>query len=458
MSEGVQGARGPARETRSSLLDRFLRLFSDVRAGEGSTAALMTLNLFLLLVAYYIIKTVREPLILMTGGAEGKSYATATQAAVLMLAVPLYGAFAKKVTANKLIRGVTVFFIVCIELFYVAAWLEVPYLGFIFYVWVGIFSLAMVAQFWSYANDLYDRDQGERLFPVLGIGGTAGSLVGALIAKILFDFDFGAYNLLQVAAALLVAHLFLYAVVSKRPLAPGSVDSATQKLSGAGGFTLILERKYLRMLALLLLLLNLVNTTGEFILASYVVELSKEAATAALAADPGLVVDDFKEAWIGSFYAGFFLYVNIAGVLLQAFVVSRIVKYTGLAGVLLMLPVVSLGAYTLVALGVSFSIFQWAKSAENATDYSVMNTARALLWLPTTRDEKYKAKLAIDTFVVRVGDMLSGGLVFVGTEYLAFEATDFARTNVVIAVVWLGLAWLLYREYKKLAAEGAAAA
>lgn len=458
MSEGVQGARGAARETSPTLLDRFLRLFSDVRAGEGSTAALMMLNLFLLLVAYYIIKSVREPLILNTGGAEGKSYATATQAVVLMFAVPLYGAFAKKMTANKLIRGVTVFFVVCIELFYVAAWLEVPYLGFIFYVWVGIFSLAMVAQFWSYANDLYDKDQGERLFPVLGIGATAGSLVGSLIAKILFDSGFGAYNLLQLAAALLVVHLLLYSVVFKRPVAPGSVDSSTQKLSGAGGFTLLLERKYLRMLALLLLLLNLVNTTGEFILSSYVEDLAKEAAAAALAADPGLVVADFLEAWVGSFYAGFFLYVNIAGVLLQALVVSRIVKYTGLAGVLLMLPVVSLGAYTLVAFGVSFSIFQWAKSAENATDYSVMNTARALLWLPTSRDEKYKAKQAIDTFIVRVGDLLSGGLVFVGTEYLAFEATDFARTNVVIAVVWLGLAWLLYREYKKLAAEGDAVA
>ncbi|MBW2461269.1 MAG: translocase, partial [Deltaproteobacteria bacterium] len=314
------------------------------------------------------------------------------------------------------------------------------------------------AQFWSYANDLYDKDQGERLFPVLGIGATAGSVVGSFIAKTLFDSGFGAYNLLQLAAALLVVHLLLYTVVFKRPLAPGSVDSSTQKLSGAGGFTLILERKYLRMLALLLLLLNLVNTTGEFILSSYVEGMAAEAAAAALAADPGLVVDEFREAWIGSFYGGFFFYVNIAGVLLQAFVVSRIVKYTGLAGVLLMLPVVSLGAYTLVAFGVSFSIFQWAKSAENSTDYSVMNTARALLWLPTSRDEKYKAKQAIDTFIVRVGDLLSGGLVFVGTEYLAFEATDFARTNVVITVVWLGLAWLLYREYKKLAADGGAVA
>jgi len=170
-------------------LDRFFRIFSDVRGGEANTVALLLLSLFLLLVSYYIIKTVREPLIINTGGAEGKSYATATQAVVLMFAVPFYGWFASRVTPNKLIRGVTLFFLACIELFYLGAWLEVPYLGFIFYVWVGIFSLAMIAQFWSYANDLYDKDAGERLFPIIGIGATAGSAVGSYVAKVLFELD-----------------------------------------------------------------------------------------------------------------------------------------------------------------------------------------------------------------------------------------------------------------------------
>ena len=118
-----------------------------------------------------------------------------------------------------------------------------------------------------------------------------------------------------------------------------------------------------------------------------------------------------------------------------------------------MLPIVSLGAYSLVAIGVSFSFFRWTKVAENSTDYSVMNTARAMLWLPTTRDEKYKAKQALDTFVVRVGDLLSGALVFVGTEYLSFGIESFATVNVVVVVVWLSIAWLLYREYQRLSAQ-----
>jgi AAA family ATP:ADP antiporter len=109
-----------------SPLDRTLSLFTDVRAGEGATAVLMLANIFLLLVGYSIIKTVREPLILLGGGAEVRSYAAAGQALVLMGFVPLYGWFASRVDRAKLLTGVTLFFIVCIELFATAVAVRLP--------------------------------------------------------------------------------------------------------------------------------------------------------------------------------------------------------------------------------------------------------------------------------------------------------------------------------------------
>src|SRR6476661_1638968 len=105
------------RRTEKSLLDRALSLFTDVRAGEGATAVLMLVNVFLLLVCYSVIKTVREPLILLGGGAEVRSYAAAGQALLLMGFVPLYAWVASRVDRTKLLVGVTMFFIVCIELF-----------------------------------------------------------------------------------------------------------------------------------------------------------------------------------------------------------------------------------------------------------------------------------------------------------------------------------------------------
>ena len=83
---------------------------------------------------------------------------------------------------------------------------------------------------------------------------------------------------------------------------------------------------------------------------------------------------------------------------------------------------------------------RWIKTAENATDYSIMNTARQLLWLPTTREEKYKAKQAIDTFFVRGGDVLSAVVVYVGSRMLQLTVEQFAIVNIALTLVWIGVA------------------
>src|SRR5204863_7537894 len=100
-----------------SRLERVLSVFADVRTGEGITVVLMLVNIFMLLVCYSVIKTVREPLILLGGGAEVRSYAAAGQALLLMAFVPAYSWFASRVDRAKQLVGVTLFFVVCIELF-----------------------------------------------------------------------------------------------------------------------------------------------------------------------------------------------------------------------------------------------------------------------------------------------------------------------------------------------------
>jgi len=133
---------------RQSSLDRALSLVTDVRAGEGATVVLMLVNIFLLLVCYSVIKTVREPLVLLGGGAEVRSYAAAGQALLLIAFVPAYSRFASRVNRAKLLAGVTLFFVACIELFAAAVAARVPYIGVAFFIWVGIFSISLVAQFW----------------------------------------------------------------------------------------------------------------------------------------------------------------------------------------------------------------------------------------------------------------------------------------------------------------------
>jgi AAA family ATP:ADP antiporter len=429
-------------------IDRALSPFGDVRSGEGLTTLLMLVNIFTILVCYSVIKIVREPLILLGGGAEMRSYAAAGQALLLMGFVPFFSWFASRVDRLKLLVGVTLFFIVNIQLFALAIAVGVPYVGILFFVWVGIFSISLIAQFWSYANDICSREAGDRLFPIITIGMTAGAPLGSVMAGRLFGAGVQPQVILQVSAVLLLASLILYLLVNRRETRRTVV--AKPALAAGNGFQLVFRSQYLKLIAILIVLLNVVNTTGEYLIAN----LISAEADALAAGSPGFD----KGVFIGAYYGSYQFWVNVVALTLQAFVTSRLVKHQGLRGALLVLPLIALGGYAVIAAGVSFAVVRWVKTAENATDYSIMNTARQLLWLPTTREEKYKAKQAIDTFFMRGGDLLSAGFVFLGTSVLQFSVSGFALMNVALTLVWLVIALAILRHHRALTQQSAKAA
>jgi ATP:ADP antiporter, AAA family len=429
-------------------LDRLLSIFTEVRPAEGATALLMLINVFMLLVCYSIIKIVREPLILLGGGAEVRSYAAAGQALLLMGFVPVYSWCASRVDRVKLLVGVSLFFILNIELFALGVSARVPYIGVAFFIWVGIFNMSLVAQFWSYANDIYSKEAGDRLFPVIVVGMTAGPPLGSFVTGRWFAAGVTPQLILQVSAALLFASLLLYMVINAR--VERRAVARPEALAPGGGFGLVFRSGYLRLIALLIVLLNIVNTTGEYLIA----RLVTSHASAMAAADPSFN----SQAYIGAFSGSYQFWVNVTALLLQAFVASRLVKYAGLRGALLALPLIALGGYSIIAAGVGFAVVRWIKTVENATDYSIMNTARQLLWLPTSREEKYKAKQAIDTFFVRGGDLVSAAVVYLGTNTLRMGIGGFAAVNVVLTVGWIAIALMILKRYRALAQVAPASA
>jgi len=445
-----------------TLLDRFLLLFSDVRAGEGFTALLLMANLFLLLTAYLIIKTVREALILSEGGAVVKSYAAAGQALLLLVLMPLYGYVASRVGRIKLVNGVTLFFISNLLIFYLVAQSGSP-LGIPFFLWVGIFNLFVVAQFWSFANDIYSEEQGKRLFPIIAFGGSLGAILGPKIAGGLFQ-SLGAYGLMLVTASLLGMCIVFSNWVNQRSAGENrntnrAADSE-KPLGRQGAFKLIAGQHYLLLIAALMVGSNVVNTTGEFLLGQKVTEEARRIAVAdsAQASGPGSRQTPNQKKmrdFIARFYGNFFFTVSLVSALAQLFLVSRIIRFCGVSASLFFLPIIALGSYSLVALTPVLATIHFAKVVENSTDYSLENTVRQALFLPTTREVKYKAKAAIDTFFVRMGDLLSMGLVFLSVQ-LSLSAATISGVNVLLAVIWLLVVFGIGRRYKILAnvAEG----
>jgi AAA family ATP:ADP antiporter len=324
-------------------------------------------------------------------------------------------------------------------------------LGVPFYLWVGLFNVVLVAQFWAFANDVYTQKKGERLFGVIGIGGSLGAIIGALVAGRLFE-SVGPYSMMLISAACLAVTIVLTICVHRRETrstgtgaAEESVEAVEKPLAPGGGFSLVFKSRYLLMIALLVVISNCVNTTGEFILGKTV---SQTAQAATLdSADPAAAT----KTYIGQFYADFFFWVNLIGAGLQVLIVSRLMQSRGAASILLLLPLIALGSYAMLAVLPILGLIRIAKIAENSVDYSIQNTARHALFLSTSREEKYKAKTAIDSFFWRIGDTLSGLLVLAGT-LLALNVQSFAAVNVALTVVWLGVVFAIMRYARKNAA------
>jgi AAA family ATP:ADP antiporter len=423
---------------------RFLRLFAEVRPGETATVLLLTSNVFLLLLAYYLLKIVREPLILAGGGAEVKSYAAAGQALLLIPVVRLYGYLAGRFGRLTLATIVTLFFVTNLVVFFALARAHVP-LGVPFYLWVGIFNVTAIAQFWSFANDVYTSEEGGRLFPLLGVGSSVGAVAGARVAKLLFR-PFGAHALMLVAAVVLLLCLGLTYLVhrrdARRKAGLGAAAEVEAPMGKQGGFTLLLRDRYLGLVAVLTLLLNWVNSTGEYVLDRTLVEMASGASSLAGTGAAG------SEQIIGEFKADYFGWVNLVGVLLQLFVVSRVFKYLGVRSALFVLPCVALLGYGSLSFVPLLSVILVAKVAENSVDYSLQNTARQALFLVTSREAKYKAKAAIDTFVVRSGDVLAATVVWFGTR-AHWSTIRFITANIVLVTLWLSIVFAIGREHRR---------
>ncbi len=375
-----------------SRMEELLAHLVDVRAGEGAGALLFAFNFFLLLGAYYMLKTAREALILSQGGAEVKSYSAAGQAILLLAVVPLYGGFASRLGRVRLVTGVMLFFASNLAVFIVCGRMGFRE-GIAFFLWVGVFNVMVISQLWAFANDLYTQRQGERLFPLLGLGGSIGAWVGAVAVGRLIH-DAGPYGLMISGAFLLILCAALTAWINYRHVRDQDLQArkaAEQPLSKAGGFELIFRNRYLMLIAALVVLLNIVNTSGEFLLGKLVVAEAGHSF-------PGAAMAAARERFIGEFYGSFFAWVNITGLVLQSFFVSRIFKVIGPGGALFIGPVISLVGYSVMLVEPLLGLVRVLKVLDNSCDYSIQNTARQALFLPTSREAKYKAKAAIDAF------------------------------------------------------------
>jgi AAA family ATP:ADP antiporter len=420
------------------LLARVLRPFSKVRPDEAATVVLMTLTAFVLLSAYYLLKTVREPLVLLHGGAEMKLYLRAAQAVLMLGVVHVYGKLARRVGRTKLLASVYLFFISNLTIFALLARANVE-ISLPFFLWVGVFSYTSVAQFWALAADIYTDDQGKRLFPIIGGGSSIGAVVGGLFARALIPF--GPFVLMGTAVVMLLGCVVLIRWIEHRARGNGVVhfDAKVEApLADESPWSLLARDKYLWFIAGLVVLLNWVNSSGEYLLDRTVVAAAHD-----VAAHGGNAT-----TFIGAFKANYYAWYNGIGLALQLFAVSRIFALVGVRAALFVMPIFALGAYAAACAMPVLAVMRLVKIGENSLQYSLQDTTRNALFLVATRVEKFVGKTFIDTVAVRVGAIMSTLMVFIGAR-LGWSTSTFAAIGVGLAAVWIGFAVLVAREHKK---------
>lgn len=428
-------------------LERLLSLCTRVRGGEGRGVALLLTNSFALMLAYYLLKPVRETLILTQGGAELKSYAMALQALVLLVLIPIYSRWAASRDRLQLVRGVNLFFAANLVVLFVLGQTGAP-IGLLFFVWLGIFSVTVVAQFWAFAADLYHVESGQRLFAAIMVGASVGAWAGSRISGMLSG-TLGPWGLMLLAGGILVATVSLCNGAGRAVPSHARRQSRVtpDRQASWSGFRVVLSDRYLRLVALLVVLLNCINSTGEIMLADWVTRHANELVHAGEAQSSAAV--------IGAFYGEFYSWICLLNLALQVLLVSRVVQAMGVGGALLVLPVVAAAGYGLIAFVPIFSLIAVFKVLENSLDYSLQNTLRHTLFLPTTRSARFQGKTTIETFFYRFGDLLQVGVIYMGIHMLGFKTSHFALLNACLAVVWIVVAVRIGRHYRRMTHEEA---
>jgi AAA family ATP:ADP antiporter len=446
-----------------SAFERLLRLFADVKPREGMTCVILISNIFLILTAYYMIKPVREGWLAISdikglSKLEIKAYSAFAQSLLLVGVMPLYATLAASITRRKLIITVGGFFAIALALFWLTQpgmpmdW--IPHIEIVFYLFVGIFSVTLVAQFWAFSSDLYGPERGKRLFPIVAVGAAAGAVVGSWLGEQLVQFEaIEAFDLILISIVPLVGAIFLANWSDHRGTYGQPSEWTTSRWdepaapSNEGPYKLILKHRYLTATALMMLVFSWVVASGDNILFGLVQE-NLRLELGALASDPEAFANALREATT-VFYGGLYFWVNLASLILQAFFVSRILRFGGMRMLLLTTPFISLVAYATMAIAPILGLIKIMKVAENSSNYSVNNTARHMLWLPTTKEMLYQAKPTVDSLFVRLGDGFAALTILIGTRVVKLSNQDFIFINIALVLVWVALSVYLYNENRR---------
>ena len=428
-----------------------LQRILDVRPSERRVAGAMFAYFFLVITSFWILKPIKKTLFLAYYGERsfewlGRAFtgpdaellAKVMNMFVAAAAVGVFSWLARKRQRERLSRVLTLFFIAGYALFAWALQSPSALAVWSFYLFGDLFSTLMVAAFFAFLNDSVDADAAKRLFGPIGFGGVLGGVFGStVVASFIRELSVGAWLAVTTAAALLI---LLVAEIAGREVAGGRAESEVDEVAAVpgnpalAGARLVVRSPYL---------FSIVAVVGLYEIVSTIVDYQFTQGVVHFLPDLDAQRQHFASVWA---------ITNWVSMGVQLLLTSFVMRRFGIGVALVLLPLSILAVSSGFGLGPTLLFASALNTADNGLSYSINQSAKEALYVPTTKEEKYLAKAFIDMFVQRFAKAVAVGISLgVAAYFPSFEAVRWLSLILVpILLLWIAAAVFAGRRFTAL--------
>ena len=394
---------------------------------------------FSILSGYYTLRPLRDEMGIL-GGVKNLSWMFTGTFLVMLVAVPIYSAVVARFPRRAIIPIVYRFCAANLLAFLLLdrAGVSEVVVARIFFIWISVFNLLVVSVFWSFMVDTFRAEQGKRLFGAIAAGGSVGAIAGPLLASVLVE-PFGRAGLFVAAALLLEAAVFCVRRLVSWAEAhdAGGLGRSSHRALGGGafaGFKLALSSPYLLAVAGMMLAYTITSTViyadQARIIGSTIAESTQRTVL----------------------FARIDLAVNLVALVAQVFVTGWVLTTLGLLAALVVLPFLTAGGFIGLWLAPGLAAIVFVQIVRRGIQYGLERPSREVLYTAVSPEEKYKAKVFIDTIVFRGGDA-AAIWAYDAARALTPPAYAVTAAMLVVCAGWAAAARFASRRHTALAVE-----
>jgi ATP:ADP antiporter, AAA family len=414
-------------------LIQFLTRSVNVRENEVRALFWSFAYFFCLLTAYYILRPLRDEMSII-GGTRNLHWLLTGNFALMLLAVPLFGWVVAKFPRRTFIPLVYRFFILNILIFFALMTFKEndPWIARAFFLWVGVFNLYIVSVFWGFMADIFKSEQGKRLFGFISAGGSAGALLGPIIARTLAE-PLGPVNLLLLSAVFLELTQVCFRALINDP-ALSNADQKPKPIGGSifAGFTAVARSPYLLGICVYMFLYT---STSTFL---WLQQIN--------------IIDAHVKEQVAriEIFASLDMIVGALTILAQLFVTGRFMPKLGVGIFIAAVPVFTLAGFLALMVaphGIFLILFNTLRRAAN---FALSKPAREVLYTVVTPEQKFKPKVFNDTVAYRGGDAVTGWVHAGLDQGLGFELPALAGVAAAYSAIWVGTSIYLGRKQEQM--------